>query len=255
MGWGKRLGIGGALMALLLVGFWLSGLDFTPGAAVGDSAARESAYEYRSPHSRDGIGKFYFGREIARVMGYQGALWLERPSREAEEHTSEIVAALELQPTDVIADLGAGTGYLTFQLAPAVPAGKVYAADVQPEMLDVVDFIRQDEAIANVETVQASETSPNLPPASIDAAIAVDAYHEFAAPREMMANTVAALKPGGRVVLVEYRLENPLIPIKPLHKMSVAQARKELQSVGLEWVESQEFLPQQHFMIFRKPAA
>ncbi len=254
MGPSKRLGIAGALAALLLVGFWLSGLDFTSTASLA-STDRELAYEFHSPHSRDGIGKFYLGREIAQVMGYQGALWLERPSREAEEHTSAIIAALELQPDSVVADIGAGTGYLTFQLAPAVPQGKVYAADVQPEMLDVVRFLCEDENIPNVEVVQASETSPNLPPEAIDVAIAVDAYHEFAYPHEMMAGIVAALKPGGRVVLVEYRLENPLIPIKTLHKMSVAQARKELQAAGLAWVESREFLPQQHFTIFRKPAA
>ena len=252
MGLGKRLGIGGAIVALLMGALWLGGLDFT--GVESEPPAGETAYEYKSPHSRDGIGKFYLGREIAQVMGYQGAMWLERPSREAEEHTSEIVAALGLQSSDVVADLGAGTGYLTFQLAPAVPDGKVYAVDLQPEMLDVLNFIREDEGVPNVELVQASETSPNLPPASIDVAIAIDAYHEFAYPHEMMAAIAAALKPGGRVVLVEYRRENPLIPIKTLHKMSVAQARKELQAAGLEWIESQEFLPQQHFIIFRKPS-
>lgn len=252
MNWGKRLGIGGAIAALILGAFWIGGLDFS---AISPSAPDDGAsvYEYKSPHSRDGIGKFYLGREIAQVMGYQGAMWLERPSREAEEHTSEIVAALALQPGDAVADLGAGTGYLTFQLAPEVPEGKVYAADLQPEMLDILNFIRADENIPNVEPVQASETSPNLPPESIDVAIAVDAYHEFAYPHEMTEAIRAALKPGGRLVLVEYRLENPLIPIKTLHKMSVAQARKELQAAGFEWIGSQEFLPQQHFMTFRKP--
>lgn len=251
MGLGKRLGIGGAIVALLVGAFWLGGLDFS--TVTPENATADTPYEYKTPHSRDGIGKFYLGREIAQVMGYQGAMWLERPSREAEERTSEIVTALELNSDDIVADLGAGTGYLTFQLAPEVPAGKVYAVDLQPEMLDILNFIREDENIPNVEPVQASETAPNLPPNSLDVAIAVDAYHEFAYPREMMAAIVAALKPGGRVVLVEYRLENPLIPIKTLHKMSIAQARRELQFVGLEWLESQEFLPQQHLMVFQKP--
>lgn len=253
MGLGKRLGIGGAIVALLLGALWLGGLDFA--AVEPKNPTEATAYEYKSPHSRDGIGKFYLGREIAQVMGYQGAMWLERPAREAEERTSEIVAALDLNPDDVIADLGAGTGYLTFQLAPEVPDGKVYAVDLQPEMLDILNFIREDENVSNVEPIQASETSPNLLPDSLDVAIAVDAYHEFAYPREMMAAVVAALKPGGRAILVEYRRENPLIPIKTLHRMSVAQARKELRFVGLEWVESQEFLPQQHLMVFRKPIA
>lgn len=213
----------------------------------------QSVYEYRSIHSPDGIGKFYMGREIAQVMGHQGAAWLERPSRVREEQPDRLIAGLKLRSTDVIADIGAGTGYFSFRIAAQVPAGQVFAVDVQPEMVDILNFLRQEYQINNVEPILGSETNPQLPPASVDLALMVDAYHEFAYPQEMMQNLWATLKPGGRVALVEYRGENPLIPIKGLHKMTQRQVRKEMQAIGLTWQETQEFLPQQHLMIFQRP--
>ncbi|PHV62189.1 class I SAM-dependent methyltransferase [Cyanobacterium aponinum] len=209
-------------------------------------------YEYRALHNRDGIGKYYLGREIAKVMGHQEFLWLELPSREAEEQPSKVIEALNLQPTDTIADIGAGSGYFSFRIAKKVPQGLVYAVDVQPEMIDIIDFLVKESPNLPVLPMLGSETSPNLPPESINFALMVDTYHEFNHPREMMENIVKALKPQGKVVLVEYRKENPLIMIKGVHKMSEKQVKKEMEAVGLKWVRTDEFLPQQHYLVFEK---
>jgi SAM-dependent methyltransferase len=209
-------------------------------------------YQQRTNHSPDGIGKFYLGREIARVMGHTGAMWLERPSREAEEQPSKIVNALKLKSDNVVADIGAGTGYLSFLIAPTLPQGKVLAVDIQAEMLDIINFFKSEKQISNVEPILASLNNPNLPENSIDLAVMVDAYHEFEFPNEMMKGIAKALKPGGRVALIEYRKENPFIMIKALHKMTQKQVKKEMQAVGLTWQETNNLLPQQHFMIFGK---
>lgn len=209
-------------------------------------------YEQRLNHNPDGIGKFYMGREIAHVMGHTGAGWLERSSREAEEQPNKIAAALDLKPNDVVADIGAGTGYLSFRIAPNLPQGKVMAVDIQPEMLEIIGYFKQDKNIDNVETVLASSTSPNLPPQSIDLALMVDAYHEFEYPYEMMEGIYQALKPGGRVALVEYRSENPFVMIKGLHKMTQKQVKKEMEALNFKWQETKNVLPQQHLMLFQK---
>ena len=232
-------------LSILLLG--LISFTVTPGTAK----TNHDYYQHRTVHSRDGIGKFYMGREIAKVMGHQQMLWLERPSRENEQ-PAKVVDALGLNPTDVVADIGAGTGYFSFRIAPLVPQGKVLAVDIQPEMLEAINFLKAENHVTNVETVLGSVTDPRLPPASVDLALMVDAYHEFEYPREMMTGIVKALKPGGRVVLVEYRRENPLIPIKALHKMTQKQAKKEMSAVGLNWQETKDDLPQQHLMIFQK---
>ena len=220
-------------------------------AAIADTT---DVYQWRNHPSRDGIGKVYMGREIAQVMGHQGAAWLERPSREWEEQPNRIVEALHLPPDAIVADVGAGTGYLSFRLSPQVPQGKVLAADVQPEMIEILQFLKAENQAANVEPILGTTTDPHLPPNLVDLALMVDAYHEFDAPREMMEGIVRSLKPGGRVALVEYRGENPLIPIKALHKMTQRQVKKEMQAVGLVWQETQNLLPQQHLMIFQKPS-
>lgn len=218
-------------------------------------AATESAGVYQEPivHSSDGIGKIYMGREIAKVMGHTEALWLERPSREMTEQPQQVVDALDLKPTDVVADIGAGTGYFSFRISPSIPQGKVLAVDIQPEMVDIIDFLKTENKIINVESILGGVTDPNLPQETVDLALMVDAYHEFEYPKEMMEGIVRSLKPSGRVVLVEYKRENPLIPIKALHKMSQKQAQKEMKAVGLQWLETKKFLPQQHVMIFQKP--
>jgi ubiquinone/menaquinone biosynthesis C-methylase UbiE len=217
------------------------------------TAKSTGVYQEQIIHSSDGIGKFYMGREIAKVMGHTEALWLERPSREMTEQPQQVVDALDLKPTDVVADIGAGTGYFSFRISPLVPQGKVLAVDIQPEMIDIMDFLKTENKITNVESILGGVTDPNLPQESIGLALMVDAYHEFEYPKEMIEGIVRSLKPGGRVVLVEYKRENPLIPIKALHKMTQKQARKEMNAVGLQWLETKKILPQQHIMIFQKP--
>jgi ubiquinone/menaquinone biosynthesis C-methylase UbiE len=210
------------------------------------------AYEVRANHDPDGIGKIYMGREIAQVMGHQGAGWLERSSRETEEQPQKVIAALQLKRDSVVADIGAGTGYFSFRIASTIPQGKVYAVDVQPEMLEILNYLKDQKKIANVEPILGSETAPNLPENSVDLALMVDAYHEFEFPQEMMLAIVRSLKPQGRVALVEYRGENPFVMIKGLHKMTQKQVRQEMSAVGLKYVETRNGLPQQHIMIFEK---
>ncbi len=220
-------------------------------AASASAAPDTSVYTYRTP-SRDGTGKVYLGREISHVMGHRGAAWLERAERAELERPEAVVDSLDLAPDDVVADIGAGTGYFTFRMAERVPEGGVYAVDIQPEMLDIVEARAETEGFENVEGVLGTVSDPNLPEGSVDLALIVDAYHEFSHPREMMEGIVRALRPGGHVVLVEYRGEDPAIPIKPLHKMTEAQVRLELEAVGLRWVETKEFLPRQHVLVFEK---
>ena len=206
------------------------------------------------PATRDGTGRYYMGREIAQVMSHRGAAWLERPDRQREERPDELVAALGLAPDDVVTDLGAGTGYFTFRLAPLVPRGRVYAVDIQPEMLRIVEDRAEAEGIGNVAPVLGSETGPGLRPQSTDLTLIVDAYHEFSRPREMLEAVYRATRPGGRLALVEYRAEDPDVPIKPLHKMTEAQAVREAEAAGWRFVENLDVLPQQHLLVFERPA-
>ncbi|WP_266368423.1 class I SAM-dependent methyltransferase [Tellurirhabdus rosea] len=244
-------------MKLILLPLALFGLltDLSCGQSTGrESTASQTAdslYQYRDA-SRDGIGKQYQGREIAQVMGHLGADWLDRPEREQEERTDLLLDALALKPTDVVADIGAGTGYFTFRMAPAVPQGRVLAVDIQPEMIEYLNENRKKQKASNVQPVLGTITDPKLPPNSIDMALMVDAYHEFSHPYEMMRQIVKALRPGGRVVLVEYRAEDPSVPIKPLHKMSVRQATREMKAVGLMFEKVARTLPQQHIIFFKK---
>lgn len=227
--------------------------ESAPDAAV-TAEAGESTNPYTTGRpSRDGIGKFYLGREISFVMGHRAAGWLERPAREREERTDLLIDALPLEPDHVVADIGAGTGYFSFRIAERVPQGKVLAVDIQPEMLAFVDARRARGDGDNVETVLGTVTDPMLPEAGVDLILLVDAYHEFSHPAEMGQAMADALAPGGRLVLIEYRAEDPRVMIKPLHKMSEDQARKEMAAVGLEWERTESFLPQQHFMVFRRP--
>lgn len=216
---------------------------------------RPSAYTTKRP-SPDGIGKVYYGREIARVMGHLAADWLDRPEREKEERPRKAVDLMKLRPTDVVADIGAGSGYFSLMMARDLKdGGKVLAVDIQPEMLEIVRKKCADAGIKNVEPVLGAEADPRLPEAGVDVVLFVDAYHEFEFPQEMMQAIFKALKPGGRLVQIEYRAEDPRVFIKPLHKMSEAQARVEMESVGFRFVENVKGLPQQHMLIFEKPVA
>lgn len=221
----------------------------------GDPAEEEpkaSHYTYGDA-SPDGIGKFYMGREISHVMGHAGISWLERSNREEEEAPSQAIEALDLAPDAVIADIGAGSGYYSFRLAELVPDGQVIALDIETEMLAAVTAKKDQLGVENITTHLGTIEDTKLPPDSIDAALMVDAYHEFSHPREMMESIVEALRPGGRVILLEYRAEDPNVPIKRLHKMSSNQAIKEMEAVGLKLQRIEDFLPWQHFMVFEKP--
>ncbi len=210
-------------------------------------------YEIRDDHDPNGIGKFYMGREIAHVMGHLGADWLERPEREEEERPGKLVKILKLDEGLEVADIGAGTGYISFRMAKAVgPEGKVYAVDIQPEMLDIIRERAQKRKITNVEPVLGTATDPKLPESSVDLILMVDVYHEFEFPYEMTEAMVKALRPGGRIVFVEYRLEDPNVPIKLVHKMTEKQVLLEMKPHPLRWVGTSSLLPRQHVVFFEK---
>ena len=226
----------------------LTTIPITAEETVADSPAEYTTIE----PSPDGIGKVYLGREISKVMGHPAIGWLERDSRESEEQVSKAIQALDLDLDTVIADIGAGSGYYSYRIAPLVSEGKVIAVDIQPEMLA---FLRQRSAelgVTNVEPALGKVDDIGLAPESIDAALMVDAYHECSHPAEMLRSIRLALRPGGKVFLLEYRAEDPDVPIKPLHKMTQAQAINELEAAGLIFVENIDVLPWQHLMIFEK---
>ncbi len=211
-------------------------------------------YETRPVHDPNGTGRFYMGREIAQVMDPRGIPWLDRPQREEQEKPAIVLKALNLRGNEVVVDLGAGSGFFTFRIAPKVAnGGKVLAVEIQDEMLATIRQRAQALKISNVEAVKATETDPNLPVNGVDLVLMVDVYHELAYPFEVMTKIRAALKPGGRVVFVEYRKEDPSVPIKEVHKMSVEQIEKEMSVVGLKHVQTIETLPSQHIVIFKKP--
>ncbi|MCI5105527.1 MAG: methyltransferase domain-containing protein [Pseudomonadales bacterium] len=216
-------------------------------------AAEHPGYIEDPARRTTGIGKFYMDREISFVMGHRAAEWLNRPGRIAEERPDEVVANMNLQADEVVADIGAGSGYFSFRIAAQVPRGKVMAVDIQPEMLAIIEQRMEEEGVDNIVPVLGAIDDPNLEPESIDAAIMVDAYHEFSHPFEMVQGIYNALKPGGRIFLLEYRGEDPSVPIRPLHKMTEIQAVREMSVFGLEWTDTLDFLPWQHMMIFTKP--
>lgn len=203
--------------------------------------------------SRDGIGKYYMGREISHVMGHLGAGWLERPGRRKEERTDLLIENLKLKADNNVADIGAGTGFFSFPMSELVPKGNVYAVDIQTEMLDIIRKRMKQRGTKNIVPTLGTIQDTKLPTNTIDMVLLVDAYHEFDHPREMMESIFKGLRPGGRVVLIEYRKEDPKVMIKPLHKMTQKQAILEMQAVGLKWKETKDFLPKQHFMVFVKP--
>lgn len=201
---------------------------------------------------RNGIGKWYMGREIAHVMGFQGIGWLERSEREEEEKTSTLLGNMNIQPKDHIADIGAGSGYHVFKMAPKAMKGTIYAVDIQSEMLEAMESKILQNKITNVKTVKGSETSVNLEQNSIDKILMVDVYHEFNFPVEMVASMKNALKKDGKIYLIEYRGEDRSVPIKKVHKMTEAQAVKEMQAAGFKLEENIDNLPWQHCMVFVK---
>jgi precorrin-6B methylase 2 len=210
-------------------------------------------YEMRANHDPNGTGKFYMGREIAQVMGPGGIEWLDRPEREEEEHPGKALDSLDIRPGDVVADLGAGSGYFTFRMAPKVgKTGKVLAVEIQEAMLDTLRARAAAMKATNVEVVRGSEIDPHLPASGVNLVLLVDVYHELTYPFEVMTKVREALKPRGRVVFVEYRKEDAAVRIKEVHKMSVEQLDKEMNAVGLVHVRTVETLPLQHIVVFEK---
>jgi ubiquinone/menaquinone biosynthesis C-methylase UbiE len=193
------------------------------------------------------------GRRIAPVMGVGGAPWLDRSEREMEEAPDKALDAIDLRPGMIVADVGAGTGYFSLRMARRVgPSGKVYANDIQPEMLEKLRASAQREKLPNIETVLGSEADPKLPLSKIDMVLLVDVYHEFSQPQEMLQHIRAALKPDGRLILLEYRKEDPAVPIRPEHKMSVPEVKAEVEAEGYKLDKVIETLPRQHIIIFRR---
>jgi len=212
---------------------------------------KDENYTYKKG-SWDGIGKWYMGREIAHVMGYQGMSWLERPEREKEENTSRLIQNMDIQPDDQIADIGAGSGYHVFKMAKIAEKGTVYAVDIQDEMLEAIQEKKAGTGIANVHTVKGSIQSVNLKANAVDKVLMVDVYHEFSHPVEMLNSIKSALKEKGKIFLIEYRGEDPKVPIKPLHKMTEKQAVREFEAVGFRLEKNIDNLPWQHCMVFVK---
>jgi ubiquinone/menaquinone biosynthesis C-methylase UbiE len=192
------------------------------------------------------------GRHIAEVMSHDGAAWLDRPERESEEQPDRALDALQIRAGDVVADVGAGTGYYTVRLARRVgPSGRVYATDIQPEMLALLESRLAREHVTGVKPVRATAEHAGLPPATLDLILLVDVYHELARPQLVLRQLKHALKPDGRLVLLEYRKEDPNIPIRPDHKMSVAEARLEVEHEGFKLDRVIDVLPMQHILVFR----
>jgi len=211
-------------------------------------------YETKKDHDPNGIGKFYLGREIAQVMGFQAAGWLERAERVKEEEPAKLIKELGIKEGMVVADVGAGSGYHCFLMVPLVgEKGKVIASDIQQEMLDLITAKAKKQKVTNIETVKGTERDPKLPAAGVDLIILVDVYHEFEFPFEMTEKMVDALKPGGRLVFVEFRMEDPKVEIKLVHKMTERQVIKEMGVfTDMEYTKTVATLPWQHVVIFTK---
>jgi protein-L-isoaspartate O-methyltransferase len=215
---------------------------------------KDGRYEWKSRHDPNGIGKFYMGREIAYVMGHAAATWLERPEREEEENPKKLLEALKLKEGDVVADIGAGSGYYAFRMSKLVgPKGKILAVDIQKEMLDIIREKSKKLAIENVEPILGDEADPKLKDGSVDMIMMVDVYHEFAQPYEMTEKMIKALKHGGRLIFVEFRLEDDRVPIKLVHKMTERQVIKEMAEFpNMKHAGTSPVLPWQHIITFEK---
>jgi ubiquinone/menaquinone biosynthesis C-methylase UbiE len=211
----------------------------------------DEIYTYKTP-DRDGTGKVYMGREISQVMNFMGMSWLERSTRPQEENTELAIKNLPIDKKSVVADIGAGSGYYTFRIAKKVPEGKVYAVEIQDPAIKYLKERSEELGFDNVITIKGTEQSPMLPDNAIDLAIMVDVYHELLYPHEVLQNIKKSLKPGGKLLLIEYRGEDPKVAIKRLHKMTVEQVSKELSANGFKLVQNGQFMRIQHFLVFEK---
>ncbi|WP_316848683.1 class I SAM-dependent methyltransferase [Pedobacter agri] len=214
-------------------------------------AQEQSTYTFKKP-SANGTGKVYMGREIAHVMSFEGVEWLERNSRIQEENTNLALVSLPLKNNSIVADIGAGSGFYTFRVAQRIPKGKIYAVEIQDEAITFLKKKASDDRYANVAVIKGNEQSPNLPANSLDLAFMVDVYHELQYPAAYLNALKKALKPNGQLLLLEYKAEDPAVAIKPEHKMSVTQVKKELSANGFKLIKNGTFLPLQHFLLFKK---
>lgn len=230
-------------LAPIVIGLFL--LCSCSGQTKNDS--QDYVYKKGDPN---GIGKWYMGREIAHVMGFQGMSWLERPEREEEENTATLLKNMDIQPTDAIADIGAGSGYHVFKMAPMARKGTIYAVDIQDEMLAAIREKMEAQDVRNIKMVKGGEQGVNLPENSEDKVLMADVYHEFNYPKEMIASIKKALKPDGKIFLIEYRGEDRSVPIKAVHKMTEAQAVREMNTAGFILDRNDDNLPWQHCMVF-----
>ncbi|UEG52031.1 class I SAM-dependent methyltransferase [Mucilaginibacter daejeonensis] len=240
------------LRTCLLPGIILFCCCTSPAKKSDDSASqqkKDSIYTYKKP-AVNGIGKVYKGREIAQVMGFTGAGWLERDTRNQEENVELAVKNLPVTKTSIVADIGAGTGFYTFRISPKVK--KVYAIELEDDVLTNLKQRAQTLKQFNVDVVKGMEKAPNLPDSSVDLALMVDVYHELEYPHEYLQALYKALRPHGKIVMLEYRAEDPEVPIKALHKTTAAQITKELTANGFFFVEDRKDLPMQHFLIYEK---
>ena len=214
----------------------------------------ETKVQPKSKARRDPPGT-YMGRPIAQVMTYQAADWLFRDTREAEEQPEQMLDALKIKAGETVADIGAGAGYTSLRLARRVgPTGAVLATDVQPQMLTMLVENARAAGVKNIKPIRATQADTKLPEGKVDLALMVDVYHEASNPEALLQGLKKALKPGGRLVFVEFRAEDPEVPIKPEHKMSLAQVKLEVEPQGFRFKENFEFLPWQHIIVFEKPA-
>ena len=214
-------------------------------------AQKEEIYVFKNP-STGGTGKFYMGREIAQLMSFKGKDWLERDSRPNEENTALAISNLPVTNNSVVGDIGAGTGYYTFRIAEKVPEGKVYAVEIQEDAVQYLKERAKKLNKDNVEAIEGGEKSPNLPENALDLVVMVDVYHELLYPEEMLASIRRSLKADGKLLLIEYRGEDPSLGIKRLHKMTVKQIEKELGFNGFHLAQNGQFMNIQHFLVFEK---
>lgn len=227
---------------------------FTVEAQAEPTDHHHCRYEQLTSGHPDGILKRYCGRQIARIMGWQGAEWLERPERKSEEGLDQLIDLLQLKQGMKVGDIGAGTGRLSVLMLNRVkPEGQVWAVDVQPEMVSHLTSRSKLLGKNQLLVSQSSATAPNIPTATLDLAIMVDVYHELEYPKEFLHNLIKSVKPGGQVIFVEYRANDTSVPIKALHTMTIAQVRKEAQDAGLLFERSDSTLPWQHVVFFRTP--
>lgn len=239
------------LISKRVVSLFLLCVIFPFAVCVGQDITASASYSYRTGDP-NGIGKWYMGREIAHVMGYQGMYWLNRPEREAEENTFKLLSNMDIKTEDVIADIGAGSGYHVFKMAPMAKEGHIYAVDIQEEMLAAISKRKERENRNNISLIKGQEKSVNLPEKTVDKVLMVDVYHEFNYPAEMIRSIKKAMKADGKLYLIEYRGEDQSVPIKALHKMTEEQAVKEMKAAGLKLASNIDNLPWQHCMVFVK---